>query len=438
MSLPAAVLLSGVFLSAGALAAPAILVSPDPQPRDGFGLVVAAHDDLIAVGAPGADTSIAEGYVHLYEFDGTAWRHAATLQPPEGFTHEGFGLGIAIDAARVVVGAPRADLNGFDDTGAAYVFVRTADGFRLEARLTAADAAPRTGFGTSVALDGGRLIVGANGRIDEFGPPLGAAYVFEHDDTHGWQQHARLQPAAYRDSLYGSEVALSASSAAVGAPNNGVDGKGMVMFYVREDSGWFENGIIAPELGGSLTSFASARMVMEGSRIAISADSDQASFGGAQGRVYVYERGADGWQEQAVLAPPSDEGHGFGWSLAMAGDHIAVTQTNGSQVFLFRRNASGWSLIDTLAPEGFISVSRRALALTANRLVVGSEGEAQVHELAETADGNAASSPDAGGDVVLIVEPIPERKSASGGGGIGGWLAFMLLALAPRLRVRRE
>ena len=208
------------------------------------------------------------------------------------------------------------------------------------------------------------------------------------------------------------------------------------MFYQRHDSGWFENGMASPELGGSMTSFAGARLAMEGQRLAISADSDQADPGDEQGRVYVYERDSTGWQKQAVLGAPESGGHGFGWAIAMAAERIAVTQANGGKVFLFRHDGDAWSHGNTLAPENFVSVSRRALALTAERLVVGSEGEVFVYPLAEADPAKAPA--DEGNDVVLVVESPVEEK-VSGGGGLA-WLLILagFMRRAPRVRAHLQ
>ena len=102
------------------------------------------------------------------------------------------GYEVAADGDRVVVGAPnKSDV--FPQSGAAYVFERTPSGWVQTAKLTEeADAAPASGFGRSVALDGDRIVVGAPGA--DLGPALanvGVVYVFDRGPS-GWVRVARL------------------------------------------------------------------------------------------------------------------------------------------------------------------------------------------------------------------------------------------------------
>ena len=56
------------------------------------------------------------------------------------------------------------------------------------------DTTAGNAFGSSVAIDGDRAIVGASAE-NICGPNSGAAYVFERDSTEGiWLQAARLTP----------------------------------------------------------------------------------------------------------------------------------------------------------------------------------------------------------------------------------------------------
>ena len=73
---------------------------------------------------------------------------------------------MAISGSTAVVGAPGKNSN----TGAAYVFTRSGSTWSQRAELTAADGAAGDGFGYAVALSGSTAVVGA--------PYKSAAYVF--------------------------------------------------------------------------------------------------------------------------------------------------------------------------------------------------------------------------------------------------------------------
>ena len=80
------------------------------------------------------------------------------------------GNAVAVDGDLMVVGAARSDVNGFPDTGAAFVYRRSDNGtpsdttddfWQQQARLTASDAAQSDFFGISVAISGETVVVGS-------------------------------------------------------------------------------------------------------------------------------------------------------------------------------------------------------------------------------------------------------------------------------------
>ena len=67
--------------------------------------------------------------------------------------------------------------------------IRTASA-QTEVKLTALDAAAVDLFGSSVSIDGDRVVVGAR-RDDDAGSGSGSAYIFRRDGT-SWSQEAKL------------------------------------------------------------------------------------------------------------------------------------------------------------------------------------------------------------------------------------------------------
>jgi hypothetical protein len=108
----------------------------------------------------------------------------AKLVASDPQAYDGFGWSVAISSDTVVVGAQNDDHAGFNSAGSVSVFVRSGTTWSEEAWLTASD--PETGayFGTSVALSGDTLIVGAV-------PDDSAAYVFVRSGT-TWSEQAKL------------------------------------------------------------------------------------------------------------------------------------------------------------------------------------------------------------------------------------------------------
>jgi len=149
------------------------LRAPDPRVGDDFGWAVALTDTLAIVAAPtrGNDSVSDRGSVFFY--DRATGQLVREIVPADAFSDWRFGESLAVDGDTLVVGA--GDAGPFENSGAAYVFELSTgvEQFKLVPRD--ADAGDR--FGASVAIEGGRIAVGAPGD-DELGADAGAVYVF--------------------------------------------------------------------------------------------------------------------------------------------------------------------------------------------------------------------------------------------------------------------
>jgi hypothetical protein len=91
-----------------------------------------------------------------------------------------FGSSVAISGDTVVVGALGDNIGPNPDQGAAYVFVKPSGSWTttstFTAKLTASDGAVDDYFGSSVAVSGDTVVVGAPVFAEAARP--GAAYVF--------------------------------------------------------------------------------------------------------------------------------------------------------------------------------------------------------------------------------------------------------------------
>ena len=88
------------------------------------------------------------------------YEEIAKLVASDAASYDWFGSSVAIDGGTVVVGASGDDDDG-GNSGSAYVF-RTTDGgatYGQVAKLTAADGATWDVFGRSVAINGGTIVV---------------------------------------------------------------------------------------------------------------------------------------------------------------------------------------------------------------------------------------------------------------------------------------
>ncbi len=147
------------------------LTPDDAQAGDLFGQSIALDGDLAVVGTLFKDGG--EGAAYL--FNARTGRQLYRLVPLTGDRGQ-FGSSVAIEGNSVLVGAPFDIFLGSATTGAAFLF--DAGTGRQVARLLPADLRPNNLFGSAVSLQGNLAVVGAKGD-DEVGPASGAAYTFD-------------------------------------------------------------------------------------------------------------------------------------------------------------------------------------------------------------------------------------------------------------------
>lgn len=299
------------------------LVSSDGGQSAEMGGAVAVDRGRIVAGARGADAFDGAAYVYEQQPDGT-WIEAAKLGA--GTPSAQFGNGaVAISGRQILVGA-LVDAPFGTSEGAAYVFERQGGDWVEVAQLVHPDGDLGDLFGTDVALDARRALVGAPGD-DALGADSGAVFVYERQGG-AWTNTAVLrEPDGGANADFGEVVALSGRRAVVGLPFEGGEFQlqGAVHVFELGSGGvWRHRAKITASDAASSDWFGFA-VAIDGTRLVISSPvaNDQ---GVASGKVYVFERQADGsWDEVALLlASDGETNDNFGWSVDLDGDRIVV------------------------------------------------------------------------------------------------------------------
>ncbi|MCB0052041.1 MAG: cadherin-like beta sandwich domain-containing protein, partial [Caldilinea sp.] len=216
---------------------------------DGFGSAVAISGDTLVAAAYNEDSNATgvngnqtnnlasnSGAAYIFTRDGTgAWSQQAYLKASNTGASDMFGIAVAISGDTAVVGASSEDStvaggqsnNDAANAGAAYVFTRDGTGaWSQQAFLKASNAQAQDIFGSSVAVSGDTLIVGAyyeassadGGESDNSTSYSGAAYVFTRSGvTWNQQPYLKASNAGIGDN-FGYAVAIDGDSLAVAAP----------------------------------------------------------------------------------------------------------------------------------------------------------------------------------------------------------------------------
>jgi hypothetical protein len=191
------------------------LTASDGKALDLFGASVGINGNTVVVGAYGVNNQSGAAYVFVEPAAGWEGMTQTARLSCAGAGQQ-FGWSVAMNSDTVVIGAPYASFGGQRQEGEAYVFVRPPDGWAdmtPTASLTAAGAAAFYAFGTSVAVSGSVIVVGAPSATVGGVEAQGAAYVYVKP-ADGWRSTSHYQ---YQLSNGGSFAGFGLSVAAAGA-----------------------------------------------------------------------------------------------------------------------------------------------------------------------------------------------------------------------------
>ncbi len=299
------------------------------------------------------------GAVFVFEREGSEWAFVQKLMLATGSAEDRFGTSVALEGSLLVVGAPGHSANA----GRAFVFEKDDAGVWTQR----AAVAPKPGqlldlFGSSVAISGSQLAIGAmgedggasgiNGVVDESAPGAGAAYIFTRvGDSFTFQQEAYVKAAEpSAGDLFGSALALRGDQLAVAAIGEdsaaggvGADGKGngavdsgAVFIYRREAAGWTYTTRIKGPSPNASDAFGSA-LALHSDGLLVGIPGDDATGSGVgqdaddegaldSGAAALYRRDAKGeWSLEAHFKSHASTPYdGFGAAVALDGHLLAV------------------------------------------------------------------------------------------------------------------
>lgn len=390
--------------------------------EDQFGLSVTVSGNSLAVGAP-FEKSVATGIdgdqtddsvegagaVYIFTRSSGSWSQQAYIKAPYAEFNDQFGTSVALSGNTLAVGAPLEDSSatGFNgnaadnaaaNSGAVFVYVRSAGVWSQQGYLKASNSESGDQFGGAIALFEDTLAVGAvqedssargvnSSQTNNSAGGSGAVYVFSRNSG-VWSQQAYIKASnTDADDQFGTSVSLSVNTLAVGAINEDsavriVDGddtdnsrgnSGAVFIFTRSNGVWSQQAYIKSSNSDANDQFGTVVSIF-GDTLAVGVpleDSSDKGIGGSgndniiasSGAVYIYTRSGVTWSQQTYIkASNAQFEDNFGVSLALSGDTLAVSADfedssdvgmNGDEtlddaqdsgaVYLFTRTGGVWS-----------------------------------------------------------------------------------------------
>ena len=198
------------------------ITASDGATGDRFGYTVAVGSGRICVGAYADDDNASTtGSAYIFDLDGT---QLAKITASDSALSDRFGWSVAVKCGRIVVGTPYDDDNG-SNSGSAYIF--DLDGTQL-AKIKPSDGATGDGFGLSVAVGSGRIVVGA-WLDDDNGSASGSAYIFDLGGT----QLAKIDASdGAAVDFFGESVAVGSGRIVVGSSYDDDNGSASGSAYI--------------------------------------------------------------------------------------------------------------------------------------------------------------------------------------------------------------
>lgn len=385
-----------------------------------FGGSVGIEGDVLVTGEPFWNRPEGESggaaYVYRKNSEGE-WILETTLVSRDHFFstqfNQHFGESIAINGGTIAVGAPGADDPHVGaNTGAVYIFEFDGRTWVETAKLVSGLRKPGDEFGTSLALDGEYLAVS--------GSPEAGIVVLFHRGADGWKEAAMVpvptfpqwKPEVLLD-LFGDTLAISTVTMPPKPPEGADDAallrslvaQGVVTLFERSGDDWKRSFQTPPQEA------VLYRMTYEapyGLAVTLGGEAEKASLlavgkpgwtgsGREQGSVAIFERGENGWKQQAelVLAPqervpgalnlfvprpglpgPDPGSVFFGAFVEMMGNRLAVVSTFANSVYVFDKVDTDWEYSFLITPANFgDDFQRRTVAFHGDKLLLGSPGE---------------------------------------------------------------
>jgi len=375
-----------------------------------FGASVAISGEWAFVGEPRG----ASGQVHIYRRGTAGWRAVSALKAPDAAANDGFGAAVATDGATLLVARQSAPASPDGGRGAVFAYRRAASGsWDALGSWTADEPLPRAMFGAALLVQGDVAFVGAPSHEN------GKVFVFRRGTDGSWAPAGQLvaQDAAEGD-LFGSSLAADGDRLVIGAPGR-ASGKGAAFVFAKGADGAYTQQAMVVVATGAENANLGASVALAGNRLVAGAPGAfgvAGRRGASMGQVTVFEYStiAEIWRERQSFVPFQAGTARFGHSVAIAGNELWIgapsSQFNAGRIYRVQPDAAGaWSSMRTLdvgdveAGAGFGA----SLAVSGAGAAVGMPSDAGGAGSVMFLSRSAAGAWTSGG----VVFPVEERKT---------------------------
>jgi outer membrane protein assembly factor BamB len=284
------------------------------------------------------------------------------LTASDASENQAFASSVAVSGNTAIIGS-HDDHDLGDYAGSAYLFDATTGQQRF--KLFASDAERGDSFGFSVAISGGKVIVGANGK--DFGS--GSAYLF---DVVTGQELFKIIPSE-RYGIFGYSVGISGNTAIIGAPVESI-ASSAYLFDVLTGQELFK--LTPSDAFVHYGNRFGITVAISGNTAIVGAPFDDEA-GSHSGAAYLFDV-TTGQQRLKLMASSASAYEGFGSSVAISGNTAIVGAVGGDYGSAYLFDVTTGQELTKLTPADLPANSAfgRSVAISGNVALVGANRDA--------------------------------------------------------------
>lgn len=285
------------------------LTAPEVGYLDGFSNAVGISGDVAVAGTTHYDDPIpGAGGVWVFEWDGASWERTQRLRPTGWTGAPNLGRSLAVDAGRIVAGAP-----GLAPAGGVYVFENGGNGW-VDTHLLVPAPGDGTALGHAVAISGDTIVSPTD---------LELVVVFEFDGA-SWQRTHAIAPSSIPASLiFGRSLALDGDTLVVGAwTTSPLPGNAVV--FQRALGNWHQRAVLGLYPSEGNHEFGAA-VAVDGTRILVGAPGYLQAGAIDPGAAFLFELRGNQWKPSyRILADPYTDADELGAAVGLSGGDLLI------------------------------------------------------------------------------------------------------------------
>lgn len=251
----------------------------------------------------------------------------------------------------------------------------------LEQEVVDADGQAQDNFASDVALSATTAAIGASGKDVNGNVAQGVVYIFTKEAGSWVLSQTLVTDDGKRLDLFGGVLALQGDTLVAGSYVITVNGnlyEGAAYVFNRVNGTWVQSQKLVPDDGGLFTLFSQS-LAIDGNTIVVGAGGATINGNAVQGAAYVFTKTNGSWtQTQKLVASDGQAGDALGTRVALDGNVALVAATGASDssgaVYVFTRKNGTWQQTQKLLSHTAGGYFGASIALEGNTAIIGENG----------------------------------------------------------------